>query len=61
MRSEFAQKLKLATNLLNTIVEFAEQGEDYSSLAETYNELVEEYLLPLRRIIYISNTEFDFL
>ena len=61
MGNDVIQKLTLATKLLNIIVEFAEQGEDYKTLAEKYNYLVEEYLLPLRPIWYVSNTEFDFL
>ena len=55
------QKLMLTTKLLEIIIEMAEQGEDYSLIQRNYNELVEEYNLPLQKVRWISNTEFEFI
>ena len=61
MKIEQKQKLLLATDLLKIIVTMAEQGEDYSLIQRNYNELIEEYNLPLKSISWISNTEFEFI
>lgn len=61
MKKEFVQKLTLATKLLNMIIEFAGQGEDYSLLQRQYNEMITEYNLPLLKIRWISEIEFEFI
>lgn len=61
MTKEQIQKLILATDLLKIIVTMAEQGEDYSLIQRNYNELITDYKLPLVKIGYISNTEFEFI
>lgn len=55
------QKMNLAMDLIKIINTMAEQGEDYSLVQRTYNELIEEYNLPLVKIRWISNTEFEFV
>lgn len=54
------QKMFLAMDLLKLIYKMAEQGEDYSLLLRNYNELIEDYKLPMSRIGWVSNTEFEF-
>ena len=61
MKKEQMQKLILATDLLKIIVTMAEQGEDYSLIQRNYNELIEQYNLPLQKIRWINNTEFEFI
>lgn len=53
-------KMNLAMDLIKVINTMANQGEDYSLIQRTYNDLIEEYRLPLMKIIWISNTEFEF-
>ena len=60
MRQEFVQKLRLATKLMNLILECTEQGEDYSLLMRQYNDLIDEYYLPLPRMVYVSNVRVEF-
>lgn len=60
MKKEQMQKLFLAADLMKIICTMAEQGEDYSLIQREYNELIEEYGLPLFPIRWISCTEFEF-
>ena len=53
-------KMNLAIDLIKVISTMANQGEDYSLIQRTYNDLIEEYSLPLMKIIWISNTKFEF-
>ena len=53
-------KMNLAIDLIKVINIMANQGEDYSLIQRTYNDLIEEHRLPLMKIIWISNTEFEF-
>lgn len=57
---EHMQKMNLAMDLIKIIDRMAQQGEDYSLIQRTYNELIKEYKLPLVSIRWISNTEFEF-
>lgn len=61
MKTEQIQKLLLATDLLKIIVTMAEQGEDYSLIQRNYNNLIESYNLPLLKIRWVSNIEFEFI
>lgn len=61
MKAEQIQKLLLATDLLKIIVIMAEQGEDYSLIQRNYNDLIESYNLPLLKIRWVSNIEFEFI
>ena len=53
--------IKMTMTLLKVIIEMAEIGEDYSLIMRQYNDLIEEYDLPLFKIKWISSTEFDFI
>lgn len=53
-------KMNLAIDLIKVINTMANQGEDYSLIQRTYNDLIEEYNLPLMKIIWISHTKFEF-
>lgn len=55
------QKLDLAISLLKVIIQMAKQEEDYSLIMREYNDLIEEYELPLFKIKWISSTEFEFI
>ena len=55
------QKITLAVDLMKIICIMAEQGEDYSLIQRTYNDSIEEYSLPLRKIKWISNFDFEFV
>lgn len=56
-----SQKITLAIDLMKIICTMTEQGEDYSLIQRTYNDLIEEYSLPLRKIKWVSNFEFEFV
>lgn len=58
--NEQKQKMFLAMDLLKIVYTMAEQGEDYSLILRTYNELIEDYKLPISKIGWVSNTEFEF-
>lgn len=60
MKKEFMQKMFLAMEMLKIIFTMAEQGEDYSLILRNYNDLIEDYKLPLSKIGWISETEFEF-
>ena len=53
--------IKMTMTLLKVIIEMAEIGEDYYLIMSQYNDLIEEYDLPLFKIKWISSTEFDFI
>ena len=53
--------IKMTMTLLKVIIEMAEIGEDYSLIMRQYNDLIEEYDLPLFKIKWISPTEFEFI
>ena len=55
------QKMRLAINMITLIDKMAQEGEDYSLIMRNYNELIEEFNLPLTKIKWISNTEFEFI
>lgn len=59
--NEQKQKMFLAMDLLKLIYTMAEQGEDFSLVLRNYNDLIEEYNLPMSKVRWISNTEFEFL
>ena len=46
-------KMNLAMDLIKVINTMANQGEDYSLIQRTYNDLIEEYSLPLMKISWI--------
>ena len=48
-------------DMIKLINKMAQQGEDFSSIVEIYNELIKEYNLPLTEIEWISSTEFTFI
>ncbi len=54
-------KLLLAMDLLNVIIKMAEQEKDYSLILRNYNELIEEYNLPLFKIKWITIDKFKFI
>lgn len=54
-------KMRLAINMITLIDKMAQEGEDYSLIMRNYNELIEEFNLPLTKIKWISNTEFEFI
>lgn len=58
--NEQKQKMFLAMDLLKLIYTMAEQGEDYFLILRNYNELIEAYKLPMSKIGWVSNTEFEF-
>ena len=58
--NEQKQKMFLAMDLLKLIYTMAEQGEDYSLILRNYNELIEDYKLPMSKIGWVSNTKFEF-
>lgn len=58
---EQKRKMFLAMDLLKVIYTMAEQGEDFSLILQNYNELLEEYNLPMSKITQINNVEFEFL
>lgn len=53
-------KMRLAINMITLIDKMAQEGEDYSLIMRNYNELIEEFDLPLTKIKWISNMEFEF-
>lgn len=55
------QKLDIAISLLKIIIQMVNQEEDYSLIMREYNDLIEEYELPLFKIKWISSTEFEFI
>lgn len=55
------QKLDIAISLLKIIIQMTKQEEDYSLIMREYNDLIEEYELPLFKIKWISPTEFEFV
>lgn len=50
---------RIAQRIYLLICDMAEIGEDYTLLQREYNELIEACDLPLKRIRWISNTEFE--
>ena len=58
--NEQKQKMFIAMDLLKIIYTMADQGEDYSLILRNYNDLIEEYNLPMSKIRWVSNTEFEF-
>lgn len=54
-------KMRLAINMITLIDKMAQEGEDYSLIMRNYNELIEEFNLPLTKIKWISNMEFEFI
>lgn len=54
-------RIDLAMDLLKIIFKMAEMEEDYSLIMREYNDLIEEYELPLLKMKWISTTEFDFV
>ena len=54
-------KMFSAMDLLRIIIQMANQEEDYSLIMREYNDLIEEYELPLFKIKWISSTEFEFI
>lgn len=54
-------KMFLAMDLLRIIIQMANQEEDYSLIMREYNDLIEEYELPLFKIKWINSTEFEFI
>lgn len=54
-------KMFLAMDLLKIIIQMANQEEDYSLIMREYNDLIEEYELPLLKMKWISPTEFEFI
>lgn len=54
-------KIILAMDLLKIIIQMVNQEEDYSLIMREYNDLIEEYELPLFKIKWISSTEFEFI
>ena len=61
MKNNIIKRLNLTMTLLKVIIEMAEIGEDYSLIMRQYNDLIEEYDLPLFKIKWISPTEFEFI
>jgi len=55
------QKLDIVLSLLKIIIQMANQEEDYSLIMREYNDLIEEYELPLLKMKWISTTEFEFV
>ena len=55
------QKMELTMDMIKLINKMAQQEEDYSLIMRNYNELIEEFNLPLTKIKWISNTEFEFI
>lgn len=50
---------RIAQRIYLLICDMAEIGEDYSLLQREYNELIEGYELPFKKIRWISNEEFE--
>lgn len=50
---------RIAQRIYLLICDMAEIGEDYSLLQIEYNELIECYKLPFKKIRWISLTEFE--
>lgn len=55
------QKMELAMDMIRLINKMAQQGEDYSLIMRNYNELINEFDLPLTEIGWISNAAFEFM
>lgn len=55
------QKMELVMDMIKLINKMAQQGEDYSLIMRNYNELIDEFDLPLIEIGWISTTKFEFL
>lgn len=52
--------IRLATKTLDLIFETINAGEDWSLLLRQYNELVDYYNLPLKKILWVSISEYKF-
>ena len=61
MKNNIIKRLNLTMTLLKVIIEMAEIGQDYSLIMREYNDLIEEYELPLLKMKWISHTEFEFI
>lgn len=49
------EKMKLAAKTLELIIEYAEQGDDWSLLLREYNDLIDIYDLPMQKIGWDKN------
>ena len=61
MKNNIIKRLNLTMTLLKVIIEMAEIGQDYSLIMREYNDLIEEYELPLLKMKWIGPTEFEFI
>ena len=61
MRGLGQKQLADQAHISSQTVGYCERGEGYSLIQRNYNDLIESYNLPLLKIRWVSNIEFEFM